>query len=120
MKNQLFLKKPEKELILEILKLFGINGLDDNNYFTKKKLDELNTVDKIKEYKTKLSIYYIPCKSKLYLENITTSRTIVILRQLLRQYDYKLISKEKYIDKTKQLLYYISKIEPKKIILNFE
>ena len=35
MKNQLFLKKPEKELILEILKLFGINGLDDSNYFTK-------------------------------------------------------------------------------------
>ena len=28
-------------------------------------IDELNIVDKIKEYKTKLSTYYIPCKSKL-------------------------------------------------------
>ena len=71
MANQLFLKIPEKELVLEILKLFGINDFNDNNYFTKKTISQLNIVDKMNNYKTKLSFYYIPCKSKLYLENIT-------------------------------------------------
>ena len=100
------------------------NDFNDNNYFTKKTISQLNIVDKMNNYKTKLSFYYIPCKSKLYLENITLPRTIVILRQLLRQYNYKLVSTEKYINKNKQLLYRILKIDPtnnsNKIILNFE
>ena len=128
MKNQLFIITPEKQLVINILTLYGIHGFDDIHYFTKEDLEELNTIQKLNEYIPELKKYYIPCKSKIYLENINIKRCITILRQLLKNYNYALISKEKNIKGKKYLTYKLSSIDTpikkkkikNKIIINFE
>ena len=129
MKNQLFNLIPEKQLIIEILKLYGINGFDDTHFFTKNDLIDLNTINLLNDYKNELKKYYLPCKFKVYFNDITLKRSITILRQLLKLYDYTIYSKEKYIKGNKTLIYKIMPIDKhietknknkKKIILQFE
>ena len=59
-----------------------------------------------------LKEYYIPSKSKVYLENITVKRAVVILRQILKKFDYKIVSRERYRDRKKYISYIIEYIGP--------
>jgi hypothetical protein len=71
-RNQLFKKILPIKLIIKILNCFGFNSLDDKKYISKKDLKKWNTVEKIKKLVEKeLKSYYLPCKSKIYLKNIT-------------------------------------------------
>ena len=45
----------------------------------------------------KLDDYYLPCKKKIYLNDHDFEKCITILRQCIKLYNYKLVSKEKYI-----------------------
>ena len=69
----------------------------DNEEFHFTKHDILNSdlIEKIIELKDKLLIYYIPCKAKIYLENINEKKCITILRQMLKYLNYNLKIKEK-------------------------
>ena len=129
MKNQLFVVIPDKKIIIKILKLYGINGFEDTHFFTKDDLINLNTVELLNKYNDELKKYYLPCKFNIYFKDITLKRSITILRQLLKLYDYTLYSKEKYIKSKKKLIYKIMPIDKhietknkqkKKIILQFE
>ena len=95
----------------------------------KKDLEELNTIDNLNQLKDKLASYYIPCKAKLYVNNIDHKRAITILRQFLKTQNYTLSSKEKYIKGIKYNTYTvvsitnnlnINKNKERKIIINFE
>ena len=128
-KNQLFKIMPEKQFILKLLKLYGIENLEDTRYFTKDNLNNLNTLDNIINMKDELNIYYLPCKSNIYLKDITLKRCIVILRQFIKILNYTLFSKEKYINGTKMTIYQIiplnnginiNKKLDKKITISFE
>ena len=128
-KNQLFKIIPEKQFILKLLKLYGIENLEDTRYFTKDNLNNLNTLDNIVNMKDELNIYYLPCKSNIYLKDITLKRCIVILRQFIKILNYTLFSKEKYINGTKMTIYQIiplnnginvNKKLDKKITISFE
>ena len=44
----------------------------------------------ILEIKEKLEIYYLPCKAKMYLKDLTEKKCITILRQFLKYIDYLL------------------------------
>ena len=105
--NQLFKKKPSKEFIEEILKLYGINDFDDSKQFTRKDLEKLNLCDKLKEVANKFREYYLPCKLKNYLGNISIKKSITLLRQLLKLYFYNVKSNEKYIKGEKIIVYQI-------------
>jgi len=126
--NQLFKNMPERSFVITLINLYGIEDFDDNKYFTKKTLEKLNTIEKINDIRDKLSEYYIDCKSKTYLTDITLKRCIVILRQFLRCHGYTLFSKEKFVKGEKQTIYKIVKLDkevviPKKkekIIVSFE
>ena len=107
MKNQLFRISPDLKITEKLLSNFGINGLEDNHSFTKLNLGDLNTVDKLNEMYGELDKYYIPCKSKLYLQNIDEKRAITILRQFLKIHNYTLMSKEKYVKGKKNLFYQV-------------
>ena len=52
-----------------------------------------------------LKLFYIPCKAKIYLDVITTKRSITILRQIVRLFNYNIKSSEKYVSKKKQVAY---------------
>ena len=128
-KNQLFKTNPPEDLCLEVVKAFGLQGFDDVTNFSKKDLEVLGTVNKLYELKPKLEEYYIPCKAKLYVNNIDHKRAITILRQFLKTQNYTLSSKEKYIKGIKYNTYTvvsitnnlnINKNKERKIIINFE
>ena len=50
MKDQLFKNKPELNLVIEIIRVFGLEDFDDIQLFTKQNMIELNTVEKMKYY----------------------------------------------------------------------
>ena len=126
--NQLFKSMPSQNFVISLLNLYGIDDFDDNRFFTKKNLEELNTVEQLNDIKEDIIKYYIPCKAKTYLRNIDTSRSIVILRQFLKCYGYTLFSKEKFIKGVKHTIYKIVAIDkeintPKKkekIVVSFD
>ena len=126
--NQLFKNMPDRSFVIELINLYGIEDFDDDKYFTKKTLETLNTIQNLNGIKDKLNEYYIECKSKTYLTDITLKRCIVILRQFLRCHGYTLFSKEKFVKGEKQTIYKIVKLDkevvvPKKkekIIVSFE
>lgn len=128
MKNQLFRISPDLKITGKLLNIFGINSLDDNHSFTKDNLKDLKTVDKINEMNQELLKYYIPCKGKLYLKNIDEKRSITILRQFLKNHNYTLMSKEKYVKGVKSLFYQVipmqidmnTNINREKVVISFD
>jgi hypothetical protein len=126
-KEQLFKNVPPKDFVEDILKLFIPNGFQDSYYqFSRKMISEKNVCDKLTLLVPQLKEYYMNCKHKKYLENLDPKKCVTILRQLLRLYDYRVVSMEKYHNGQKFLLYKIEKIEiekdnyQKKLIIKFD
>lgn len=109
-KNQNFRNLPDMKIILLLLETFGLDNLEDSRLFTREHIFEINTVDKIKDLVPKLSEYYLPCKCKNYLEEITEKKTITILRQFIKIYNYRVITFEKSIQGKKQMIYQLNPI----------
>ncbi len=112
---QLFCDIPSEQFLIQLLKCYGVQNLDDFHEFNKGDLVELNTVDKLNELIPELILYYLPCKAKIYLNDITEKRAITILAQFLKLFDYKLLREEKIINKKKIIFYRIQKIEDSKL-----
>ena len=106
-KNQLFRKIPPKELVELIVKAFGLKSLDDGTKFSKKKLKLINTVDTVNSFKSQLEKYYLPCKARTYLNGLTEKNVITVLRQCIRIYGYRIVSREKYMKGEKYILYHL-------------
>lgn len=112
-KNQLFRQIPPKEVCLMVLETFGITDFNDGTPFSRKELKAVNCVEKMEQLKPLLLTYYLPCKARTYLHDLTEKNVITILRQLLRLHGYTILSKEKYLKGTKYILYQIHPL-PKK------
>lgn len=117
-KNQLFRILPDSNIITILLNTFGLTSLTDTKFFTKKTMIEMNTIDKLNKIKDDLYQYYLPCKAKVYIENITLKKSITILRQFLKVHNYTLISKEKYIENEKMSVYRLIELDEKIIKKN--
>ena len=104
-KNQTFRNLPDMNIINSLLETFGLENLDDNRLFTRKHMIEIETVKKINDLKNKLAEYYLPCKCKNYLEEINEKKSITILRQFIKIYNYKVSTFEKSIKGKKQMIY---------------
>ena len=111
MNNQLFYKIPEKELVSKILSYFIPDIFDTNFYFTRKDIENKNILEDMKEDLDVLSNYYLPCKRKIYFTNVNSKKIITILRQILKNHNYKINSVEKYSKGKKFLLYNLDLIE---------
>ena len=129
-KNQNFKNTPDIKFITTLLDTFGLTGLDDDRYFTKEHMEEIKAVENITKIIPQLKDYYLPCKAKNYITNITDKRCITILRQFIRIHGYTLISKERSIEGQKTIVYRLiednkestpKKSETKKnIVISFE
>ena len=72
-KNQLFKIVPDLLIIQAILDAFGLDDIEDTRIFTKEHMKDVDTVQKITDLKERLEEYYIPCKSKKYLTDLSIS-----------------------------------------------
>jgi len=104
-KNQLFKSIPPDSVIDKVIKTFGLTSIHDLYEFSKEDILENKTVEKLYELKSELEKYYLPCKARTYLNDITPKNSITILRQLLRVKNYGVKSKEKYIRSEKSIIY---------------
>ena len=104
---QLFTEKPSIEFITSLLRCYGIQSLDDNKEFCKEDLTDFGTIDKLEELIPEMILYYLPCKSQIYLKDITVKRSITILTQFLRLFEHKLVRKERIINRKKHIYYNI-------------
>jgi hypothetical protein len=87
---------------------FGLTDLDDNRYFTRENMNDSQTLVKIIDLSDQLAEYYLPCKSKVYLNHITEKKCITILRQFIKPLHYQCLGKEKSISGKKQMTYRLS------------
>lgn len=115
---QLFCEQPSIEFMHDLLKCYGLNGFDDTVEFSKGDLIENNTVDKIENLLLEIVMYYLPCKAKIYLNDLNEKRAITVLSQFLKLFDYKLSRKERIVNKRKIIYYKIQKIEDTKLHIN--
>jgi len=115
---QLFCDKPSKDFMEELLKCFNIEKLDENKEFCKNDLVEFKTVDKIYDILPDLIMYYLPCKAKIYLNDINEKRAITILCQFLKLFDHRLSRKERIINKKKIIYYKILNVEDSRLHIN--
>lgn len=104
---QLFKKLPEIDYINKVATLFGIHDLDVHYNFTLKDLEKTNIIEKIEAIRSELSEYYLNCKFRKYVSDLTEKKCITILRHFLKVINYKVISREKYSDNKKYLVYNI-------------
>jgi hypothetical protein len=109
MKDQLFKKLPTDKILDKLLKCFGLENIDDKKYFSRNDLKKINTIENINKLKNELEEFYLPCKSKIYLNNLTEKKIITILRHFIKYKLFKLISREKYMNKTKIIIYQLIK-----------
>ena len=109
--NQLFKIKPGITIIKEILENIDIDmdNIEQKNDFTVKELEEINIRSILPSLTQKLDKFYLPCKKK-YLNNLNIKKFITILRQLLKLYNYKIISVGSYDKGNKFITYNIIQI----------
>jgi len=106
--NQLFKNKPPLEFILKVLNIIGVKSLENNNTFRKHDLKE-NVITKINSIKLDFLEYYIPCKYNIYFTDLDNKKLITILRQMVKMYNFKIISKDTHF-KGDKITTYIFKI----------
>ncbi len=112
--NQLFVEKPSMEIVNKIIKIFGLNDINDSKEFSFIDMDKYNTLANLRGIENELKECYLPCKQKIYLNEINYKSAITIFRQFLKSQNYDLKAREKYINTKKCLKYKIITKEEKR------
>jgi hypothetical protein len=118
--NQLFVKRVDTDVLLDLLKCFGLDDFNDKRLFSRCDLIQHATLLKIELMKPQLEQYYLPCKAKMYLGVINEKRAITILKQVLRLHGYFLISREKNVNNKKIIFYQLINEKDKDKQLNMK
>lgn len=105
--NQLFIRYIDKETLVKVLHCFGLKDLEDKKMFSKNDLVQAHTVVQLNEMKPLLESFYLPCKAKIYIDNLNEKKAITVLKQLLRLHGHVLVSKERNINNKKVIFYCI-------------
>jgi hypothetical protein len=97
--QQLFAKKPTDDVIKDILLITKFGSLHNPKEVTKDDLESAEVVKLYNQFKPNLKPFYITCKYKKHVEaEITYKNIITVLRQLVRTRQFKIISKQKYVN----------------------
>ena len=115
-KNQLFRKVPSDEVLNKIVDAFGFRSLNDRRSFSRNDLLKLDTVAKVQEMKPLLEQYYLPCKARTYLNELTEKNVVTILRQCLKTKGFTICSREKYLKGDKFIIYSICPLDQKEYV----
>jgi hypothetical protein len=108
--NQLFKSHIPEETVAKVIDCFGYRNFDDDHSFCKSDLIRYSTVEKMNAIKDEIGNHYLPCKARLYLDDLDENKCITILRQILRLQGLSLLSKQKYIKQKKCTIYSFHRI----------
>lgn len=103
--NQLFTKMVDIEIVLELLKCFGLKDLHDQKVFSKQDMVQFETLTQLAPLIPVLEEHYLPCKAKIYLRNMSEKKALTVLKQVLRLHKYYLHSQEKNVQNKKVIFY---------------
>lgn len=103
--NQLFSQKVSPDVVQRLIECFGLKNLEDRKSFSKQELVQLGTVDRLNAMKPDLETYYLPCKAKVYLSDLTEKKTLTVLKQVLRLHGYCVQSYERNMNHKKVIFY---------------
>jgi hypothetical protein len=108
--NQLFRTPVDEPVLHRLLMAFGIRDLADRRVFSKHDLVFMRTLDMLREdgVLDALREYYIPCKARVYLDDVTEKKAITVLKQVLRLHDHVLIARERNVNNHKVIFYHIA------------
>ena len=111
--NQLFVDKPNIEIVNKIIKAFGLNDINDGREFSFLDMNRINTIIQLRIIEEEIKDCYLPCKQRKYFNQITNKTSITMFRQFLKTQDYDLVSRERFINSKKCLVYKIITKEEK-------
>lgn len=95
-------------MLQQLLACFNLSGLEDRRFFNKYEMEHMQTVSRLELIREALSAYYIPCKARCYLTELSEKRAITVLKQVLRLHHHRLVSYEKNISGKKVIFYRIA------------
>lgn len=98
---------PDKEFLTRLLLCFGVEYFGHDISFTKEHLIKINTIVKVINLVDELTTFYIPCKARLYLHDLTVQKCITILRQILKLHSCYIMSIQKMKFGVKSVYYTI-------------
>ncbi len=114
--KSLFSHKIPRTVINEILKYLKFDSINDTRVFTLKDLQP----SLFEPALALIEPYYLPCKARTYLHNdITNHRILTIIRQILREEGYVLVSKEKTTNGIKAMHYQITASNTNQTVIEF-
>lgn len=105
--NQLFKRHVKDCDAIAIIQCFDLVDFEDRRMFCKKDLVHIHAVSRLEELVPMLRTYYLPCKARVYLENLCENRAVTILKQVLRLFRFALVSREKNINGRKVIFYQV-------------
>lgn len=95
-----------------LLACYGLRGYEEK-WFDKRHLEINDTIAQVSRLIPEMKKYYVPCKAKVYLNDIGMRRAITILSQHLRVSGYTLERKERFVNHKKIVWYRIVNEEEK-------
>ena len=105
---QLFKALPNSSILDKLEIIYPIKGFREKRVtFTKQDIYDNNTIDKLNDFISTLKTFYLPCKQRMFLNCLSFRRAMTILRQLLRVFSYKIMSKERFTKYKKHYEYTI-------------
>jgi hypothetical protein len=108
MRRQLFFGQSLQMSEFEaILKIYGIDVVGAQTQFTRDELVTKNIVEEVRQIIPMLEKYYIPCKARMYLNDLDAQKCITILRQVLRLKGCNLLSQQRMRHGQKRVEYTI-------------
>ncbi len=103
--NQLFTRVVDIDILNNLVRCLGLSDVDDPRTFTRYDLRRVNAVARVTEMVPVLQTFYIPCKARLYLTDITEKKVVTIVKQVLRLHGYCILAKEKNVGTRKVIMY---------------
>lgn len=101
---QIFRGRPRKELALKVLGAFDLKGVHDSTPFTRAEIQRRNTPARLEAIE-ELPAAYLPCKASYAAPPLNVSKSLTILRHMLKALDAKLESSEMCVSGSKIVVY---------------
>jgi len=108
--NQNFRRLPDDTLLNTILDTFRVKSLMVGARISVLELEDMNIVSRMNTVLPVLMDYYVPCKARKYLTDLTPRKCVNVMRQVFKAKGIVISCKERIVMKRKDYVYTIVEI----------